>query len=63
MARLTVSKQPCTGMLETVKITGFGENELSELKSMEHYEAKETLLAMLDQRNDGTPRRRFLYPA
>ena len=53
MARLTITKQPCTGTLETVKITGFTDNELSELKSMEHYESKEALLNMLDNRNDG----------
>ena len=53
MAKLTLEKRPCTGSLETVKITGFGDGELSELKSMEHYESKEELLEMLDSRNGG----------
>ena len=35
------------------QITGFSDGELSELKSMEHYESKEALLSMLDRRNSG----------
>lgn len=53
MARLTIDRRPCSNGLETVKITGFGDGELSELKSMEHYESKDKLLEMLDSRNDG----------
>lgn len=53
MARLIIEKRPCTNNMDTVKITGFTDGELSELKSMEHYESKETLLSMLDSRNDG----------
>ena len=53
MARLTVNKDPYTTGLNLVKITGFGDGELSELKSMEHYESKEKLLDMLDTRNSG----------
>lgn len=53
MARLIIEKQPCTNALDTMKIAGFTDAELSELKSMEHYEAKETLLQMLDDRNEG----------
>ena len=53
MARLTIDRMPCTGSLDTMKITGFTDAELSELKSMEHYEAKETLLMMLNDRNSG----------
>ena len=53
MARLTITKQPCTSSLDTMKITGFTDGELSELKSMEHHESKEKLLDMLDYRNDG----------
>lgn len=53
MARLTIEKQPCTNALDTMKITGFTDAELSELKSMEHYESKEVLLQMLDSRNGG----------
>ena len=39
--------------LETMMITGFKDSELSELKSMEHHEATDTLLDMLNSRNDG----------
>lgn len=53
MARLTIEKQPCTSTLDTMKISGFGDGELSELKSMDNEEAKETLIGMLDNRNDG----------
>ena len=53
MARLTIERKPCTSGMDTMKITGFTDGELSELKSMEHYESKETLLSMLDNRNDG----------
>ena len=38
--------------METKKITGFRDGELSELKSMEHGEAKQKLLDMLDYRNE-----------
>jgi len=40
--------------METKKITGFRDGELSELKSMEHGEAKQKLLDMLDYRNEKT---------
>lgn len=53
MARLTIEKQPCTGSLDTMKITGFTDGELSELKSMEHNESKDVLLQMLNDRNNG----------
>ena len=39
--------------MDTMKITGFRDGELSELKSMEHYESKEKLLEMIDARNGG----------
>ena len=37
----------------TVRITGFTEEELSELNSMDYREMKETVLDMLDDRNCG----------
>lgn len=40
--------------MDTMKITGFRDSELSELKSMEHYEAQDKLLEMLDARNENT---------
>lgn len=54
MARLTIEKKQYSSGMDTMKITGFGDGELSELKSMEHNEAKEKLLDMLDKRNNGT---------
>ena len=55
MDKLKIEKIPSGrhGM-DTMKITGFRDNELSELKSMEHYEAKDKLLDMLDYRNNKT---------
>jgi hypothetical protein len=40
--------------MKTMRISGFMDGELSELKSMEHKEAKTALLDMLDRRNSGT---------
>lgn len=53
MAKLTIEKKPCTSHLDTMKVTGFTDAELSELKSMEHHESKDVLLQMLDDRNGG----------
>jgi hypothetical protein len=39
-----------------MKITGFSDDELSELKSMEHNESKEKLIDMLNYRNNGIGR-------
>lgn len=49
--KLTVEKVASPTRMNTMKITGFMDGELSELKSMEHYEAREKLLQMLDDRN------------
>ena len=54
MNKLTITKQPCGNGMDTMRIAGFADGELSELKSMEHDEAKERLLTMLDDRNNGT---------
>lgn len=53
MDKLIIDKIPSgrRGM-DTMKITGFRNGELSELKSMEHQEAKEKLLDMLNYRNN-----------
>lgn len=48
---LTIEKQQQYGGLQTMRIGGFDDGELNELKSMEHYEAKDKLLEMLDSRN------------
>ena len=53
MNKLTIEKRPYSPGLDSVKITGFREGELNELKSMEHHEAKEKLIDMLDYRNMG----------
>ena len=53
MARLTIEPMSCSPNMDTMKIGGFSDGELSELKSMEHFEAKAALLNMLDYRNDG----------
>lgn len=37
---------------QCIRITGFSENELSELNSMDYREMKETIIDMLDRRND-----------
>ena len=53
MAKLKIDvSRYCAGM-DNVKITGFSDGELSELKSMDHFEAKEKILELLDSRNDG----------
>ena len=52
MARLTIEKKQYSSGMDTMKITGFDDGELSELKSMAHEEAKDKLLEMLDSRND-----------
>ena len=54
MAKLDIAFMENSGALQTVKITGFQEGELSELNSMEHYESQDKLLEMLDSRNGGT---------
>ena len=48
---LTVDKIGSMTGKDTMRIGGFRDGELSELKSMEHGEAKEKLLDMLDYRN------------
>ena len=51
---LKIEKIPAgrPGMI-TMKITGFSDSELSELKSMEHGEAREKLIDMLNRRKNG----------
>ena len=49
--KLTIENMPCSSAMDTMRIGGFRDGELSELKSMEHKEAEEKLLVMLDDRN------------
>lgn len=51
MAKLIIEKKEYSTGLNTMKITGFNDGELSELKSMNHEEAQEKILEMLDNRN------------
>ena len=51
MAALTLKTSRYSSGINTVMITGFRDGELSELKSMEHHEAQEKLLEMLNSRN------------
>lgn len=53
MGKLNLDFRAVRSGMQTVKITGFNDGELNELKSMEHYEAKDKLLEMLDSRNNG----------
>lgn len=50
---LEVRKIQSMSGMDTMRIGGFGDGELSELKSMEHYESKDKLIALLDLRNQG----------
>lgn len=50
---LKLARERYSGGLDHVKITGFESGELGELKSMEHREAEQKLVEMLDSRNDG----------
>ena len=54
MSKLQITKMPCGNGMDTMRIAGFADGELSELKSMEHHEARGKLLEMLDSRNNGT---------
>lgn len=52
MSKLNIREIPSgrAGII-TKEITGFQDGELNELKSMEHGEAEEKILEMLDSRN------------
>ena len=50
---LKIEEWQKTAGLQTMRISGFREGELNELKSMEHHEAVIKLLDMLDFRNMG----------
>ena len=39
--------------IRTMRISRFGDGELNELKSMEHKEATDVILNLLDRRNQG----------
>lgn len=56
MAKLIVDERPDMFMSgkKTVRISGFRDGELNELKSMSHEDAIEKLIEMLDSRNNGT---------
>ena len=54
MKALTLDRTPYNAGMDQVKITGFCDGEMSELKSMEHNEAREALIDMLNRRNQNT---------
>ena len=53
MQKLRIEEMPQRGLgsLVTMRVTGFEEGELRELKSMEHGEASEKLIEILNRRN------------
>lgn len=53
MKSLNIEEREYMKDRKIVKVTGWQKSELSELKSMEHYEASEKLIEMLDSRNNG----------
>lgn len=53
MQKLIIENIHASNGMNTMRISNFAEGELSELKSMEHGEATEKLLEMLDSRNGG----------
>lgn len=53
MAALEIVEKQYSPGLNTLRIGGFEDGELSELKSMEHNEAREKLIDMLNRRNRG----------
>ena len=50
---LTIKRNPFGMGMDNIIITGFTDEELSELKSMEHHEAMEKIVEMLNSRNQG----------
>lgn len=53
MSAMKIEKSRYGNGLDEIRISGFKDGELNELKSMEHMEAKEKLIEMLDDRNNG----------
>jgi hypothetical protein len=54
MEKLDIKCIQTNSGLQTMKVTGFSEEELYALKKMSHSEAREKLLEMLDERNGNT---------
>ena len=53
MDKLTIEVLPRTSStFDTMRISGFEEGELQELKAMPHYDAEVALIKMLNERND-----------
>lgn len=50
---LNLERNHYSGGLDHIKISGFRDGELNELKSMEHHEAEEKVIQMLNDRNHG----------
>lgn len=54
MNKLTIKEIERHGGLRTMRIGGFEPGEMSALKGMKHLEAKDKVLDLLDERNNGT---------
>lgn len=50
---MKLERQRYSSGLDTIRITGFEDGELADLKSMPHGDAEKKLIAMLDERNGG----------
>ena len=53
MEKLKVEKSRYTSGLNNVRISGFADGELEELKKLSHEDARQRLIEMLDERNNG----------
>ena len=53
MTRLTIEPMDSMNGMQTMRIGNFAEGELQELKKLPNPEAKDALLTMVDERNDG----------
>ena len=53
MTRLTIEPMDSMNGMQTMRIGNFAEGELQELKKLPNAEAKDKLLTMVDERNDG----------
>ena len=51
--KLKIEKSRCSSGLDTLRISGFTDEELYGLKKVSNNEAKDMLIEMLDERNNG----------
>ena len=53
MKSLRIEKLSSAGGIDTMKVVGFTDEELYRLKAFPHEKAREELLKILDERNNG----------